>query len=249
MTDFLYAQSPISIRPDIGEAYRRFWQRLKHPGSWWTATERIAIADEVRQAATCKFCADRAVALSPYSFKGEHQCAQATILDTDTVDAVHRVVTDQSRITQSWIEGLVERGMSVEAYVELVGVVVAVFSIDEFNRVLGLSPEPLPDAEPGEPTRYRPAQTETKTGFVPMLQRDAAQGNEADLWMKGRGANVLRALSVVPDAVRDWKDISAAQYLSVEGMANMIGDENRAIDRMQMELVAGRVSAINQCFY
>ena len=54
---------------------------------------------------------------------------------------------------------------------------------------------------------------------------------------------------MVPAAVRDWMSLAAAQYLSIAGMANMVGQDDRAIDRMQMELVAARVSAINECFY
>jgi len=32
-------------------------------------------------------------------------------------------------------------------------------------------------------------------------------------------------------------------------MANFDSPENRSINRMQIELVAGRVSAVNECFY
>ena len=39
------------------------------------------------------------------------------------------------------------------------------------------------------------------------------------------------------------------QYLSMKGMMNFSGDLGRSINRMQMELIAGRVSAINECFY
>jgi hypothetical protein len=81
-----------------------------------------------------------------------------------------------------------------------------------------------------------------------MLPNDGAIGKEADLW-GDRGANVLRAFSAVPNAVRDWMMISSAQYLSFEGMANFDSPENRSINRMQIELVAGRVSAVNECFY
>jgi hypothetical protein len=53
----------------------------------------------------------------------------------------------------------------------------------------------------------------------------------------------------VPDALRDWREIAAAQYLSFQRMTNFVKDDNRSINRMQMELIAGRVSAINECFY
>lgn len=247
-TAFDYHDAPYAIRDDIPAAYQRFWTRLAGPGAWWTGAERVAIAAETRAATRCEFCHARAAALTPYQFVGEHAAA-TTKLSAAAVDAVHRIVTDQTRITSAWITGLSEEGISAEAYVELAGIVVAVFSIDEFNRALGLDVEPLPEPVAGEPSGYRPAQATTGTGFVPMLPRDGATGDEADLWPNGGGANVLRAFSVVPDAVRDWTDISSAQYLSMAGMANMVQDENRVINRMQMELIAGRVSAINQCFY
>lgn len=81
-----------------------------------------------------------------------------------------------------------------------------------------------------------------------MLPEDGATGLEADLW-GDKTANVLRALSVVPDAVRSWVKISSSQYLAIENMMNFSGDTGRSINRMQIELVAGRVSAINECFY
>ena len=49
------------------------------------------------------------------------------------VDAVHRIVTDQARITQAWVDSLEQAGMPPEKYVELLGITVTVFSIDEFN--------------------------------------------------------------------------------------------------------------------
>jgi hypothetical protein len=125
-----------------------------------------------------------------------------------------------------------------------------VFSIDEFNRGLGLPAEPLPQAISGEPDHYRPALATRGTGFVSMLpSKGGAIGKESDLWADGRGANVLRALSLVPDAVRGWFLVASGQYLSMQAMTNFSGDLGRSLNRMQMEIVAGRVSSINECFY
>jgi len=247
MPAFAYADSPYAIRSDIPDAYRHFWERLASPGSWWTGEERIAIAQESRNALDCQFCVKRKAALSPYTLNGEHTADNK--LPPTAIDAVHRIVTDQGRITRSWIENNVAEGLSKEAYVELVGIVVAVFSIDEFNRALGIQVEPLPTPNSGDITRYRPAKLSEDMGFVPSVPSDGAIGNEADLWEGSRGANVVRALTLVPDALRDWREISSAQYLSFQGMANFVKEDNRSINRMQMELVAGRVSAINECFY
>lgn len=246
MTAFAYEQASFELRPDIGDAYRTYWQRLATPGAWWTGEQRVAIAQETRNALTCNFCADRKQALSPYMFEGEH--THDGKLPDAAIDAVHRIVTDQTRITKNWIEENDKGDLSKEAYVELVGIVVAVFSIDEFNRALGFDVEPLPAPVAGEPSHYRPEKLTEDMGFVPTIPVDGAVGNESDLWGE-RTANVVRALSLVPDAVRDWYLIAGAQYLSIKGMANLIKDDNRSINRMQMELIAGRVSAVNECFY
>lgn len=140
-------------------------------------------------------------------------------------------------------------GLSHEAYVELVGVVVAVLSIDEFHRALGLALEPLPEPMAGLPDGYRPQVLSRDIGFVPTVPPEGAIGAETGLWPEGRSANVIRALTLVPQAMKDWVALADAQYLSMAGMANVFKDEARSIDRMQMELVTGRVSASNQCFY
>tara|TARA_R110002072_G_scaffold1780_13_gene14981 strand:- start:62742 stop:63473 length:732 start_codon:yes stop_codon:yes gene_type:complete len=236
-----------TIRQDIGDAHRTYWQKLTQPGSWYTSAERVAIAAASREAWSCEFCKTRKDALSPYTLKGEHDCQVE--LSATVVDAVHRVVTDQTRITKQFIENNHAAGLSTAAYVELVGIVVAVLSIDEFHRAMGLPLEDLPSPGSGAPTGYLPKQAIPGTGFVPMIPNDGATGLESDLWSQGRTANVIRALSLVPDAVRDWRSLGDAQYLSFESMGNFNQPEGRSINRMQIELVAGRVSAINECFY
>ena len=239
------------VRPDIADAHQDYWRKLTLPGSWWTSAERIAIAVASREALECAFCASRKQALSPYAMSGEHASSSDTkrVLPTLAVDAVHRIVTDQSRISKGYIESNQQQGLSTAAYVELVGIVVAVFSIDEFHRALGLPLEPLPEATDGEPDQYTPEKLASDTGFVPMIPGDGAVGQDADLWSSKGSANVVRALSLVPNAVRDWMAIGDAQYLSFEGMGNFDQPESRSLNRMQIELVAGRVSAINECFY
>ena len=59
--------------------------------------------------------------------------------------------------------------------------------------------------------------------------------------------NVLRALTLAPDEVRGWRDISHAQYVTESEMMSM--GSSRALTREQIELVAGRTSALNECFY
>ncbi len=247
MTHFDFRSAPYPIREDIGEAYRAYWDKLSAPGTWWTGEERIAIAQECRNALVCEFCAARKQALSPYNFPGEHTHSGA--LPDRVVDAAHRVVTDQTRITQAYIDDNAANGFSKGAYVELVGIVVAVLSIDEFHRALGMPVETLPQAQPGTPSGYAPPHLSDDIGFVPTVAPAGAVGDEADLWASGWAPNVVRALSLVPNALREWREIAAVQYLALEKMRGYFKDDTRSINRLQMELVAGRVSAVNECFY
>lgn len=220
MQTFRYDDAPFPIRPDIPEAHRAFWVRLAGPGSWWTGAERVAIGAETRNALACRFCAARKQALSPYAFEGEH--AHGEGLPPRAVDAVHRIVNDQARITRRWVEENAAQGLSKAAYVELVGVVVAVFSIDEFHRALGLALQPLPVPRAGAPDGHLPSVLSEDIGFVPTVPPHGAVGREAGLWPAGRSANVIRALTLVPQALRDWLQLASAQYLSVERMANFV---------------------------
>lgn len=250
MQAFNYSQAPYPIREDIPNAHRTYWNLLARPGSWWTGAERIAIAAASRAALDCPACVTRKNALSPYGQPVDHQPAMVdTTLPSIAVDAVHRIVTDQSRITQQYVNDNVQHGLSKGAYVELVGVVVTVFSIDEFHRALGIELEILPTPQPGSITKYQPVQLSDDIGFVPTVPPAGATGAEADLWSGGRGANVLRALTLVPNALREWAAVGAAQYLSFPQMANFGQEPGRALHRMQIEMIAGRVSAINECFY
>ena len=83
---------------------------------------------------------------------------------------------------------------------------------------------------------------------APMIAIADAAGPEADVYGGlPMVPNIVRALSLVPDEVRALRKSSDAHYLPI----GQIPDPTvrRALDRMQMELVAARVSALNQCFY
>lgn len=243
MQPFRYDDSADSIRVDLAEAYRRAWAHIAEPGTWLTGAERVAVANETRRARGCTLCRERKAALSPASIDGEHDHAGA--LAAPMVDEIHRVTTDAARLTSSWYHSLLDRGLSAEAYVEALGVAVLVISIDRFQHAMGLPLEPLPSAVPGEPTQVRPEGVVEGEAWVPMQssRRVAAAAGLPG----GVAPFVIRALSLVPAELRAWQDLSAAQYL---GESQMLAfNTSRAIDRSQMELVAGRVSALNECFY
>lgn len=237
------------VRIDLVEAHRKAWSRLAKAGTWWSGTERIAIAAESRRAIECRLCCERKEALSPFAVEGEHDSASSDELPLAAVDAIHRLVTDASRLSKSWVEGLGSQGVPDTHYVELLSVVVSVRSVDAFHRAMGIALEPLPEPIAGEPTRNRPEAALAGVAWVPMLPNKKPADENADLF-SGPTGNVILAMSLVPDAVRWLNELSEAQYLSVEGgeMLDFLHGKG-PLDRAQTELIAGRVSAVNECFY
>jgi hypothetical protein len=247
MSDLDYTAAGVPVREDLRAAHRLIWEYVRAPGNWWTGAERVAIAAEVRHAVRCPLCGARKLALSPNAVAGEH--AQAAALPATVVDVIHRIRTDPGRLSQPWFESVVAGGLDVPHYVELVSVVTLVGGVDYFCRSLGLAPFPLPEPLPGAPTGYLPASAKSGTAWVPMIAPEDAAGPEADMYPPSPFIpNIVRALSLVPNAVRTMWRSSDAHYLPVAEIGNPAA-RPAALDRMQTELIAARVSAINECFY
>lgn len=241
-----YRDSGIAVRDDIVASQNRAWQSLAAPGTWWTGAERVAIAREVRAALGCAWCAERKAALSPYAVRGTH--GAATDLPPAAVDAAHRVATDPGRLSRRWADDAIAAGVSDAHLVELVSVVCTVMLIDGFARAIGADAAPLPAPIGGEPSRRRPAEAVDEGYFVPTIP--FAVGQEIGLYERAPFIpNVGRGLSLVPDAVRSARDLMLAHYMKYEQVATDHEPERRPITRSQMELVAARTSARNDCFY
>lgn len=248
MTSAIYREAPYPIRSDLDQATRNAWEFLGKPGNWWTGVERAAFVAEVRAARDCRLCADRVDAVSPYSVQGEHEIASA--LPGVAIEATHRLTTDAARLSEKAIRELNAAGLTDEAYVEIVSIVSTVIGIDSFCDALEIPLLPLPEVQAGEPSRYRPAAAVDDGAWVAMIPSEGAGQNEADLYstlsVPSRFVpNVLRAMSLVPDAVRNLIELLSAFYVKDVGNLKACN----SLDRRQIELVAARVSALNECFY
>jgi hypothetical protein len=177
--------------------------------------------------------------------------AAAGELEPAVVDAVHRVTTDPGRLTRRWVDDLIATGIISDAQlVELVGVVCLVMLVDGFARAIGADAPALPEPLPGAPTRVRPAEAIDEGYFVPTIPyaigaRPGLALFEPDAFVP----NVGRGLSLVPAAVRTARDLMAAHYMTYAQVATDWEPLDRPIDRSQIELVAARTSAKNDCFY
>jgi hypothetical protein len=145
-----YTNAPVEVRDDVIAAHGRAWNRIARPGAWFDGKTRVAIAAETRQASKCALCSRRKEALSPYSIDGRHDGLGT--LSERLIEQVHRIVTDPGRLTRGWFDSLIASGMRDTEFVETVGVVATVVTIDTFCRAIGAPVHPLPTPEDGEPT-------------------------------------------------------------------------------------------------
>ena len=244
---FDYSKSGYAIRENIPDAHRAIWRMIAEPGCWWRGEDRIAFVTEARNARFCEACRRRREALSPNGDFGPH--LSTTHLPDIVVDTVHRVTTDPARLSRGWLDGVNAAGVSDEQYVELLGVVVAAISIDAFHRALGLPLAPLPAPAAGSPSGYRPPGAADSGAWVQTVQPEHAGESEADLYPGGRTGNVISAMSLVPDSVRMLLRLSRAHYLPIECILQPGNNADRALSRCQIELLAGRVSSLSECFY
>lgn len=154
-----------------------------------------------------------------------------TDTDQTTVQAARRLGAHPASIRKSWVEEIVDSGLGYERYVEIVGVVSRAMATDTFMEALGREPAPLPEATPGTPTGDISPGARLGAGWVPMAG----------------AASIALALSLVPAENAALERLHGPMYLAFEEMSDPA--ITRALTRPQMELVAARTSAINECFY
>jgi hypothetical protein len=243
----LYASPPYPIRDDLAASQARAWARIAQPGTWWDGAARVAIAAETRQAPLCALCRRRKDALSPMAVDGTHDSLGE--LPEIAVEVAHRVRTDPGRLGERWYQDVIARGLTEEQYVEIVSIVAHTVAIDTMMLGLGLDILPLPAAEPGSPSRYRPEGARPGSAWVPWIEPIGADASEAGIYPSDRPpANIMKAMSLVPDEVRSFFDLVTHQYLPGAVMRDF-SREYRAISHAQIELLAARVSALNRCLY
>lgn len=242
----------IDVRSEMADAQAEAWRRIGHCGTWWTGVQRVEIAAETRRAATCALCAARRAALSPAAVAGTHDTSSPLL--PVAVEAIHRIRTDSGRLGVGWYERLRADGLSDAHYVELLSIVAVVVAVDTFRAACGLPMLPLPVPAAGEPSRRRPAGAKPGLAWMPTLAPEDRSPEDPDLYRESPGprerggGNVHHALSLVPQSMIHWWDMFETMYLPAPAMRDFTR-EYRAISHAQIEFLAARVAAINQCVY
>ena len=239
------------IREDLREAHARAWDRLARPGAFLKASEKRAVAEEARAARVCPACAERKAALSPEAPTASPHTF-ASDLPEAIADVVHRIVSDADQLTSTWFARVVPDVMSVERYVEMVGVIAETTAVDRFDACIGAAPRTLPDAIEGPITAVRSKSARLSGAWVPTVAPEDLGDDDppaSHAMYRGRSAaNIHRALSLVPESMLGFFDLDDAMYLP-DALLRDFAQEPRAITHAQIELLAARVSALNRCLY
>lgn len=218
MTAFAEGRFPVPVRGSLLVAMRQAWDRLAGPGAELTGAQRLDVAEVARRA-------NRDSHLPPWGRREG---------PTDPIGRVaHEIAGGAQRVDRGWASArIVEVG--APAYVETVAVTATVVALDVFAEAMGVAPEPLPVARPGPAHHAVVDETVDIGAHVPVAAASA-------------GANVGRAMSLVPDAIALFFGVERAFYAAGAEFQELVWD--RALSRPQVELVAARTSAVNECFY
>ena len=231
----LYQDQPLPIRESIATSHAEGIAGFARAGSRYSGFERNAILKEARFSEECALCARRKVALSPYAEQGVHDSLGE--LPDVVVEVIHRIRTDSGRLTQTWFNSVVGDNLSREAYVEIVGAVATSIILDSFALALGCDPLEPNEVRQGEPDRVTNKNVFDGGAWVPLLDAEQEM-TETGL---PSSPNIFRAMGLVPSAIGHFFGVMRAHYA--------LADLDFDIDRSQTELIASRVSSLNECFY
>lgn len=190
----------------------RQFDEFARAGVWWTGEQKLAIVATARAA--------MAGAPSPEG------------LPAHVDEAARKVAADAISIRSDDIARWADDGMRVEAYVELVSVIVRLSAIDTAAFGLGLDATPLPSAVAGAPLESTVPGIDVVDGWVPT----------------DGPAFPPTAFTAVPGATEQWIDVSNVLYMPMEEMGDPAYVRD-GVTRAQIELVAARTSYLNDCFY
>jgi hypothetical protein len=210
----------VNVRDDLADAHRRSLDHIRRPGATLSAARRVEIAS----------------------------CAQGAYLDRDPsppwvrpfgdahLDIASRVARHAGTITEQWYVQMLAEGVDALTWVEIVGIVCAIVPPTAFARAIGA---PIPDI--GEPTdgergRVADSLADADLNWVPV----AAPADQR--------ASVVQALSALPDEYDNLWQLAGAQYMSDAQMVDPAWTRG-TLSRPQMELAAGRISKLRECFF
>lgn len=236
-----YADSAYPVRADLDAVHGSQLEKLGAPGTWGTGAQRLAIAAAARKAGY-----EAGVLEEP----ADGGASPDLVLPEFVRRIVERLAVSPKDVDQAFYDQALADGLSDAEYVEIVGVVSRITDMDVFARGIGVALRPLPAAQPGEPSRERPAEAVPELAWAPTIPNGPEGGDLGAALYGGKPKPyILRALSLVPDELRAHIELEGLQYTQLSRIFEFDYQHHEGLTRPQVEVVAGRVSAINECFF
>lgn len=236
----LYRDSQFPVPDDLTAVHGTQLRKFGQPGTWGTGAQRLAVVAAARQAGI-----DAGVLEAP----AEGGATSEVELPKVVRDVIRQVAVAPKDVDQAFYEDAVGSGLGDAEYTEIVALVSFICGMDVFARGIGVPLRPLAEAEPGEPTRERPAEAVQEEAWVPTIPNPPDGGALAEELFGKFKPYIMRAVSLVPDECRDHMALEGVQYMPLAKVPVFDHQHHEGLTRPQVEIVAGRVSALNDCFY
>jgi hypothetical protein len=237
----LYDDAAVQVPAPLATFHASEGASFVAAGTWLTGEERSAVVRYARQARATAGLAKAANDVGP---------APESVLPQALLDFVAVLAVAPQRFTRDVYAQALSAGITDVEYDEVVGLVSRVVNLDVFAHGLGAAPCTLPAADDVEPTFERPAGAVDDGAWVPTLPTGPAGGDAGKaLYGDNMQPFIYRALSLVPSEARSIIEGGNLQYLTLDHFFDFDYSLYPELSRSQVELIAGRVSAFNECFY
>lgn len=240
----MYSDSRFPVSDAMADVHTRQFEQIVAPGTWYTGAQRRAIAVTARSAGI------EAGLLEPSPDSPDSSSGS----DVDLPETARRVAATIAvsvlELTRDFHDEAIAEGLRDVEYVEITGVVSRLVDLDVFARGIGSAPRPLPAPEIGAPSRQRPDTAVVEHAWVATVPNGPAGGAVGEALYHGHPMPyIVRALSLVPEELRAHVELEVAHYTRLDKLFDYEYQHHDGLTRPQAELVAGRVSALNDCFY
>jgi len=220
------------VRQDLVRAHNQAIAALSKPGTWWTGAQRRELAITAQLAISESEPVAPWVGVSTVANKLPASLTAPKIAH----DVMYRISRHAATLTRDWYEKVTAE-INPLAFVELCGIACTIAPVMAFRRSLGLPALEVGPAESGQPSNKEPDNiVAAQLNWVPVV-------GPAD-----KDAAVVQAFTAVPETNRLIWAMADAQYIPDKEMVDPKWTRG-TLSRVQMELIATRVSQQRECFY
>ena len=220
------------VRQDLVRAHNQAIAALSKPGTWWTGAQRRELAITAQLAISESEPVAPWVGVSTVANKLPASLTAPKIAH----DVIYRISRHAATLTRDWYEKVTAE-INPLAFVELCGIACTIAPVMAFRRSLGLPALEVGPAESGQPSNKEPDNiVAAQLNWVPVV-------GPAD-----KDAAVVQAFTAVPETNRVIWAMADAQYIPDKEMVDPKWTRG-TLSRVQMELIATRVSQQRECFY